>query len=67
LGQPAKALDYDEQALAMNRKLYPPTRFPDGHIDLAQSLHNLGGALWELGQPAKALPPYEEALFYTPS
>jgi CHAT domain-containing protein/Tfp pilus assembly protein PilF len=46
----------------MRQKLYPKERFPDGHPELATSLNNLGGVVQALGQPAKALPHYEQAL-----
>src|SRR5438876_1130782 len=47
----------------MCRKLYPPARFPNGHPALAESLNNVGALLaMKLGEPAKALPYYKEAL-----
>jgi CHAT domain-containing protein len=65
LGEPAKALPYHEQALAMRQKLYPAKIFPDGHPDLATSLNGMSAVLRELDEPGKALPYCEQALAMT--
>jgi CHAT domain-containing protein len=51
-----------EQALAMWQKLYPATKYPDGHPHLAQSLNNLGFLLQERGEYGRAQPYWEQAL-----
>jgi CHAT domain-containing protein/tetratricopeptide (TPR) repeat protein len=56
------ALGYCEQALAMRRRLYPESKYPDGHPDLASSLHNLGRVLKDMGGYDPALPYCEQAL-----
>jgi hypothetical protein len=38
----------------MCQKLYPASRFKEGHPELATSLNNLGSVLQALGEPAKA-------------
>src|SRR5262249_15286655 len=53
---------YWQQYLEMCRKLYPIERFPSGHPDLAQAIHNVGKVLYVLGKPAEALPHLQEAL-----
>jgi CHAT domain-containing protein/Tfp pilus assembly protein PilF len=45
----------------MDKRLYPAARYPDGHPDLALGLHNLGCLLKQMGEPAKAVPCFEEA------
>src|SRR5262249_50151495 len=60
--------NYDEairllrNALALRRRLYPATQFPDGHPALAQSLSWLGFLLQVRGELAEAEPLYREAL-----
>jgi CHAT domain-containing protein/tetratricopeptide (TPR) repeat protein len=44
------------------RRAYPPARYPDGHPDLAGSLHNLGTMLLARGELARAEPLLREAL-----
>jgi tetratricopeptide (TPR) repeat protein/CHAT domain-containing protein len=61
-GKKKEAVERWSAALELRRKLYPPERFPDGHPDLALSLHNLGAVLLEMGEPAKALPYDEQVL-----
>ena len=44
-----------QQALELFQKLYPATKFPDGHPDLATCLNNLGALLRAMGAFEKAL------------
>jgi CHAT domain-containing protein len=46
----------------MYHKLYPPERFPQGHPELARSLHNLGSLLQARGEYIQAEPFYRDAL-----
>jgi CHAT domain-containing protein/tetratricopeptide (TPR) repeat protein len=46
----------------MFRRVYPEARFPPGHPALAHSLNILGFLLEDMGESAKALPYYEQAL-----
>jgi tetratricopeptide (TPR) repeat protein len=61
-GEYAKAEPFYRDALGMNQKLYPKTRYPDGHPHLASSLNNLGFLLNSLGEYAKAEPFLRDAL-----
>src|SRR5207249_121329 len=61
-GSVEKALPYYEQALAMTRRLYPQSKYPDGHADLARSLNSMGSVLRATGSAKKALPFYGQAL-----
>jgi tetratricopeptide (TPR) repeat protein len=61
-GQPAEAVDKMQQVLEIRRKLYPESKYPDGHTELANSLSNLGLTLRAAGSPEKALPYYEQSL-----
>jgi tetratricopeptide (TPR) repeat protein len=51
-----------EQALATYQRLYPKTRYPSGHRDLANWLSNLGLLLRAQGKYARALAYYKQAL-----
>ena len=62
LGREADALKYSDEALALDRTLYPKAKHPDGHPDLAASLNNVGLLLRSLGRAADALKYYDEAL-----
>jgi CHAT domain-containing protein/tetratricopeptide (TPR) repeat protein len=61
-GRYAEAAKLAEHVLAVNKRLYPPEQYPDGHSDLAQSLNNLGFLLKARGRDEEALPYYEQAL-----
>ena len=61
-GRRGATLTCHKQALTMYRKLYPPTRFPDGHPHLATSLANIGLALDEQGSYEEALAYFQQAL-----
>ena len=52
-GKLAEAADAARQALAMREKLYPASRFKDGHPELASSLNNLGSVLRALGRAGR--------------
>jgi tetratricopeptide (TPR) repeat protein len=62
LGQPAKARELFERALAIKEREYGPD-----HRALAPTLGNLGSAWRELGQPAKARELYVRALRILPA
>jgi len=49
-------------ALEIARKLYPKTEFPDGHVNLATSLNNLGLVYRAQGKLADTEPLYKAAL-----
>jgi tetratricopeptide (TPR) repeat protein len=57
-----KALPPRREALEIHQRLYPKDKYPDGHPDLAQSLHGLGDLLRERGEYARAEPLLREAL-----
>jgi CHAT domain-containing protein/tetratricopeptide (TPR) repeat protein len=57
-----EALSLARKRLTICERLYPAKDYPDGHADLASSLHNVGFVLKSLGEAAKALPYYEKAL-----
>jgi CHAT domain-containing protein/Tfp pilus assembly protein PilF len=57
-----RALSPLEQALAMYRQLYPESRYPHGHPQLAGSVNNLGLLREELGEYEQALALLEQAL-----
>src|SRR5262245_180204 len=61
-GRPAEALGLLRKALAIRRKLYPESKYPDGHPEIAVSLTNVAAMLESRGQAEKALPDYEQAL-----
>jgi tetratricopeptide (TPR) repeat protein len=61
-GKAAQGVPLAQEALAINRRLYPPARYPDGHANLAVSLKNLGVVLQHLGSLTAAEPCYREAL-----
>jgi tetratricopeptide (TPR) repeat protein len=46
----------------MDRRLYPKARFPDGHINLADSLNNMANVLLYRGEYARAEAFNREAL-----
>jgi serine/threonine-protein kinase len=58
----ARALPYLEQALTLQKKLYPVDSFPSGHSDLARSLYNLGAVFVARGENPRAQPYLEQAL-----
>ena len=61
-GSYAEALDYHKQALAVNRTLYAPARYPQGHHALATSLNNVAVLLQEQGSYAEARHYFKQAL-----
>jgi CHAT domain-containing protein/Tfp pilus assembly protein PilF len=61
-GKSAEAVQLARKALALREQLYSAAEYPDGHIDLSQSLTNLALLLSETGQYAQALPFFERSL-----
>src|SRR5262249_33968960 len=61
-GNLPQAVQLARETLEIWERLYPAKDYPDGHLDLARSLNNVGGFLQALGEPAKALPYHEKAL-----
>src|SRR5687768_16710111 len=53
-GKLSEATPRIEKALELWRKLYPPDKYPDGHLDLATTLNSLGLVLKLQGRPAAA-------------
>jgi CHAT domain-containing protein/tetratricopeptide (TPR) repeat protein len=50
VGRPAEALKLRRQALALREAAFPKKEFPDGHPEIAVSLHSVAAALEALGQ-----------------
>jgi CHAT domain-containing protein/Tfp pilus assembly protein PilF len=61
-GRLDEAILRTEESLALQRKLYPPDRFPRGHSELANSLNNLGTMRRDRGELARAEPLLREAV-----
>src|SRR5262245_3238756 len=61
-GELLPATDKARQALTLRRQLYSKAHFPQGHPDLALSLHNLGFFLQARGELAQAEPYLRDAL-----
>lgn len=61
-GRQTEALDTAQRCLRLREELFPPSRFPHGHVELARALSNLGMMLLETGEHEKALAPVERAL-----
>ena len=53
-GELGLALDKARQAMPIREQLYPESEFPQGHPDLASSLHDLGTLLREQGAYGEA-------------
>jgi CHAT domain-containing protein len=61
-GKAAEAVPLLRKSLDLRRKLFPASKFPDGHSELATGLNNLGFMLQAAGSAEKALPFYEQGL-----
>jgi CHAT domain-containing protein/Tfp pilus assembly protein PilF len=61
-GKPAEALAMLRQSLQILQRVYPASRFPNGHGDLATVLDDVGLVLHATGAPAQGLPYHEQAL-----
>jgi CHAT domain-containing protein len=61
----ARAIAALDEALGIYRTLYPKTRFPEGHTNLANSLNSLGAMYYSAGEYQKAEPLVREALAMT--
>jgi tetratricopeptide (TPR) repeat protein len=51
-----------QQLLGIERRMYPESKYPDGHPQLATTLNNLGFVLNSMGRPGPALGYLEQAL-----
>src|SRR5262249_11817647 len=51
-----------QEAFALCRQLYPKGKYPDGHLNLADTLNNLGDLLRGLGKVEEARAHLEQAL-----
>jgi tetratricopeptide (TPR) repeat protein len=60
--RPEQALERQEEAVAMARRLYPGRLYADGHAHLARALQQQARALEGLGRPHEALVLHEEAV-----
>src|SRR4051794_39011666 len=61
-GKRAEAAKAWEEALAVARRLYPRTEFPEGHPKLATSVNNLASLYKAQGKLRAAEPLYKEGL-----
>jgi tetratricopeptide (TPR) repeat protein/CHAT domain-containing protein len=61
-GKLTDSLREAQQLLGIAQRLYPESKYPDGHPDLAASLQNLGFVLNSMGRPESALGYCEQAL-----
>jgi CHAT domain-containing protein/tetratricopeptide (TPR) repeat protein len=61
-GKAAEAVAKLSQSLEIVQRLYPRSKHPDGHPELASRLNNLAVVLWAAGSPDRALPFCEQAL-----
>jgi CHAT domain-containing protein/tetratricopeptide (TPR) repeat protein len=62
-GEHQKAQQYLLAAHTLYEALYPPSQYPEGHTDLANSLNNLGASLYyHQGKQAEALFYYRQAV-----
>src|SRR5262249_54466619 len=61
-GKVEDALGRLEEALKIRKKLFRASEYPNGHPDLAETLHNMGFMLLALGRPKEALPFCENAV-----
>ncbi|MFO0879790.1 MAG: CHAT domain-containing tetratricopeptide repeat protein [Gemmataceae bacterium] len=61
-GKYTEATKVAVQALEMDEKLYPASRYPSGHPDLARSLNNLAFLYFTQAEYAKSEPLYHRAL-----
>ena len=52
-GRPDLAADRWGQVLKVRQRLYPSTKYPQGHPQVASALNNLGIALSAAGQPGR--------------
>jgi CHAT domain-containing protein len=61
-GKYVEAVKLLEQVLEIQRTLYPSTKYPNGHLEVATALNELGALLWSAGEVGKALAYLEQAL-----
>jgi tetratricopeptide (TPR) repeat protein len=64
-GQAAEAVEKLQQALENFRKIYPTSRYPNGHPHIAGNLNNLGILLQSMGQTQKSFKYYQQSLEMT--
>jgi CHAT domain-containing protein/Flp pilus assembly protein TadD len=61
-GQYAASVKLLRRALEISERLYPASKYPDGHLDLAACLNNLAGVLYAAGDYGGALTYFQRAL-----
>jgi CHAT domain-containing protein/Tfp pilus assembly protein PilF len=61
-GQFAKSVELIRQALTIRQQLYPKSKYPDGHPELALNLNNMGFVLKAQGAYEEALNLYRQSL-----
>jgi CHAT domain-containing protein/Tfp pilus assembly protein PilF len=61
-GRLSEATERFQKAVELLQKVYPKEKYPNGHVELAVSLNNLGLLLQAQGDYGKAEPFYREAL-----
>jgi CHAT domain-containing protein len=61
-GRPAEGIVLVQQALEIRQKIYPTSKYPDGHPDLGSTYAWMGSILKEMGHAEKAVDYYQLAL-----
>jgi len=64
-GQPAEAIAKLRRSLEIRRELFPASKYPSGHADLATSFNNLGVVLQYIGRLDQALACFRQGLEMT--
>jgi CHAT domain-containing protein/Tfp pilus assembly protein PilF len=61
-GKYSEATELAQKALTIHQELYPPARFPDGHIDVSTSLNTCGLLFLNQGRYKEARSYFEQSL-----
>jgi tetratricopeptide (TPR) repeat protein len=61
-GKLADALKEDQKLLSIEQRLYPPSKYPDGHPDVARTLDDIAVVLHDMGRHEPALDYGQQAL-----